>query len=255
MYGWCCRTVSYFSVYLKSWKRHWSLPLIIFMFLCDRFTSCEKIWNILFVDVHVVSFLHSVHTLTFAILTFLIISFIKHSFKTGGLLMTNSKCRVCVFCLALEGTVNDSRYAKHVSFISETICLCAAISLRRNVLDCPESLSLRRSLPVGITDHHADGCQPGGCSRRALSTPTLTHTIKCAHTSTVIIVNKTRPQGTEGLPSQWQIGTQSQAGGFLWRDSGDLSQGDPVQSCSLVTAVTFLLHPTFTFRHYDLTHC
>lgn len=90
------------------------------------------------------------------------------------LLVTNFQCRIV--CPELEASVNGWWYAKHISYIRVTICLCAAINLRLDV-DCsrfalsyPRYCPPRLTLPVAITasDHHTDGCQPGEGSRRAL---------------------------------------------------------------------------------------
>ena len=69
------------------------------------------------------------------------------------------------------------------------------------VLPCPTQVIVPRlSLPVVITatDHHTDGCQPSEGSRRALSTPTLTHT--ALHTMTN--ANTHRAEGIRERPGQ-----------------------------------------------------
>lgn len=61
------------------------------------------------------------------------------------LLVTNFQCRIV--CPELEASVNGWWYAKHISYIRVTICLCAAINLRLDV-DCSRfALSYPRYCP------------------------------------------------------------------------------------------------------------
>lgn len=76
------------------------------------------------------------------------------------LLLTNYQCRIWISFLELEALVNGWWYAKHVSYIRVTICLCAAINLGLDV-DCSRfALSYPSYCPPTLTSCCNNGNWP-----------------------------------------------------------------------------------------------
>lgn len=88
-------------------------------------------------------------------------------------MVTNFQCGIV--CPELEASVNGWSHAKHISYIGVAICLCAAINLRPDA-DSSHSAPfysrifylarLGRAVAAAAADHHTDGCQPGGGSKK-----------------------------------------------------------------------------------------
>lgn len=149
------------------------------------------------------------------------------------LLLTNYQCRIWISFLELEALVNRWWYAKHVSYIRVTICLCAAINLRLDV-DCSLfALSYPSYCPPTLTSCCNNGYWPPhrwlsakrGQQKGPVDPYTLpyiqwqtpTHTELWVSES-VLVNDKLQPKTTGSRVT-------------LLRDSWDLSQGDPVPSC------------------------
>lgn len=159
--------------------------------------------------------------------------------------MTNFLCRIWISFLELEALVNGWWYAKHVSYIRVTICLCAAINLGLDV-DCSRSaLSYPSYCPPTLTSCCNNGYWPPhrwlsarrGQQKGPVDPYTLTHTQLHAHTLPLSYIQWQTPTHTELRASESILVNdklQPKTTGpcvALLRDSWDLSQGDPVPSC------------------------
>ena len=154
-------------------------------------------------------------------LTIFMISFIKHfifPIEGGACLAIHFQCRIPL--LELEAFVKGWRYAKHVSYIRVTICLCTAINLRLDV-DCSRfALSYPTYYPATLTSCCNNGCWPPhrwlsarrGQQKGPVDPYTHTHTTSPSHTSSVFHtmtnVNTHRAEGARERPVQWQIAAQ-----------------------------------------------
>lgn len=115
--------------------------------------------------------------------------------------------------LGLEALFNEWRYAKHVSHIRVTICLCAAINLRLDV-DCScSALSYPRYCPLTLTSCCNNGYWPPHrwlSARRGQQKGPVdphTHTSNCEHTHCLTCNDKCQHTQSWGHQShsQWQI--------------------------------------------------
>lgn len=152
--------------------------------------------------------------------------------------------------LGLEALFNGWRYAKHVSHIRVTICLCAAINLRLDV-DCScSALSYPRYCPLTLTSCCNNGYWPPHrwlSARRGRQKGPVdphTHTSHCVHTHFHCLTCNDKCQHTQSWGhqrvSQSMTNSSQRQQDPVWRSWGtlwDLSQGDPVSSCTPLSPI------------------